>query len=332
MLGKSLRMILLFGLALFVFAGVARAEESWATDPKTGAKIGWIYPSVILTSASWSGPVVDGKAEGKGMLAITVRAKSGETMSGQFDAEMLAGKLHGKAAAKWSNGDTFAGYYIGGLMEGKGVYKWASRSGRVYEGEYKNGLQDGYGVYKEAGGKVLYDGQWKDGIPASRPQLDKVLGVAWGAGEDEVKKMMLARPNTTLRYNWKDGSRIFHQYWGPFNGQDHWIFFRFYEGKLYAVLVLHSVLEPQLTEVMERFETTRKGLIERYGAADEEKGKYMDAKLFWYWPDRYFVSLSVERMVNAPAPAFGMHLLYADQNVYFKAEGKPAAASSKGDY
>jgi hypothetical protein len=333
MLAKSLRTIMLLGLMLLALPGAAQAEESWATDPKTGAKIGFIHPSAVLTAASWSGPAADGKAEGQGTLTVTVRARNGQTVNGQLEAEMLAGKLNGKVAAKWSNGDTFTGYYAGGLIDGKGIYKWASRGGRVYDGEYRNGLQDGYGVYKEANGKVLYEGQWKDGVPVSRPSLDKVLGIAWGASEDEVKKVMLARPKTTLPYNWKDGPITYHQYLGPFNDQSHWIFFRFYEGKAYAVLVLHSVLEAQLAEVMERFETTRKGLIERYGFADEDKGKYMDNKLYWYWPDRYFISLSVERMKNAPAPAFGMHLLYADEKMYFKAEGKQAAATgSKSDY
>ncbi|MDR7865864.1 MAG: hypothetical protein RIN56_03545 [Sporomusaceae bacterium] len=325
-------MVILAVVALLAFAGTALAAESWVTDPKTGAKIGWDSPSMTLTSASWSGPVTDGKAEGKGTLAIaTTNTLTGETSTGQLEAEMTAGKLNGKVRGKWSNGDTFDGNYTDGRTDGKGVYRWTtSRNGRFYEGEFKNGLQDGQGVYKEANGKVIYEGQWKDGTPATRPNLDKVLGIPWGATQDEVKKVMQERPNTSLRYAWREGSRNVQQYLGPFNDRSHWIFFWFNEGKLYAVAAHVSAPEAQVDRVMEALETTRKGMTERYGPADTDTGKYLDTKLYWFWPGKYRITLSIERQ-SAPEPGFGMWLRYADVAALYKAEGTKASAA-KNDF
>ena len=59
-------------LLLFILPGAAQAGESWVNDPKTGAKIGFIHEFYTLSAASWTGAVVDGKAEGKGILSYTL--------------------------------------------------------------------------------------------------------------------------------------------------------------------------------------------------------------------------------------------------------------------
>ncbi|HWQ62389.1 MAG TPA: hypothetical protein VN521_08770, partial [Negativicutes bacterium] len=236
-----------------------------------------------------------------------------------------------RGSAKMSNGDTFVGDFAYGLADGRGVYKWGARNGRYYDGEFKNDQQNGYGVYKEANGKVIYEGEWKDGAPATRPIIDKVLGIPWGATPDDVKKAMLARPGTTLRYAWKDGTRNVQQYWGPFSDREQWIFFWFNDEKLYGMAAHFSAPEAQLDQVMERLEITRKGMTERYGPADNEKGKYIDAKYFWYWPGKYAIMLEVERVPGAPVPAFGTWLRYIEVNGFIKAEGKKITAA-KNDF
>ncbi len=330
MLSRRLMVVVAAAALLLALAGVAQAAEQWVTDPKSGAKIGWTVPGYTLKAAMWSGPMADGKAEGKGVLAVTVVSDIGETITGQFDGEMLAGKLHGQGKAKMSNGDTYTGTFADGMLDGRGVYKWGARNGRYYEGEFRNNEQTGYGVYKEANGKVIYEGEWKDGAPATRPSLDKVLGIPWGATEDEVKKAMQARPNTSLRYSFKDGSRYVHQYLGPFGDRSHWIFFWFYEGRLYMMAAHFSAPEAQVDQVMESMEITRKGMTERYGPADLETGKYIDAKYAWYWPGRYAIMLGIERQ-SAPVPGFGTWLRYIDVSGFLKAEGKKLSAA-KNDY
>lgn len=224
-------LILLLVSAFFIGTNpTASAVESWAADPKTGCRIAWISDNVTLVSASWTGPTVKGKAQGKGVLTVTIRDKTGNENNGQADAEMKAGLLAGKVNIKWSDKSSFDGLYKEGMREGKGVFKFSNNAvyegdfkddkrtgkgifkfpngevyegdfennvmtgkgaykwpnGQVYEGDFKNGQMDGkgvlkfpngetyegdlrdgkldgYGVLKDLGGKVIYEGQWKDG-------------------------------------------------------------------------------------------------------------------------------------------------------------------------
>ena len=331
MLTKRLMMFLTVATVLCALAGTALAAESWATDPKTGAKVGFVHPFYVLTAASWSGPVADGKAEGSGTLVATVRA--GKTVyTIQVQGEMHAGLLNGKASGKWSDGDTFEANFMNGVGEGRGFMKYASRGGRVYEGDYSNSLPNGHGVYKEANGKVIYEGEWKDGAPVTRPLLDKVLGIPWGATEDEVKKAMLARPKTSLQWSGKEDSATVQRFWGPFNNEDHWITAYFIDGRLFLVEITRLVPEAKLDEAMAKFEAVRKGLTERYGPPDEEKGKYMDTVLCWYWPTKYAIRVLVDRLANANPPVFGLRLIYMEAGGYLKYEEKSAPASVKSEY
>lgn len=316
-------------LLLFSLTGAGQAGESWVTDSKTGAQVGWIHDNYTMTAASWSGPIVDGKAEGKGILLATLKAIDNKEYKGQIQAEMVGGKLDGKVSLKLSDGDTFEGTCVKGVAEGKGIYRFADRS-RIYEGEYKNNRPDGYGVYKDFSGKVVYEGQWVEGNPATRPVLDKVLGVAWRNSEDEVKKVMLARPKTALRDTVKNGSITEQQYWGPFNDQEQWIMFRFFEGKMYIVGVVQQFGEDRLDLLMERFDASKKGLNERYGHPDIENGKYLDAKLAWTWYGKYAVVMSAERMTTTNPPSFILRLVYMDVPIYYKVEGK--ATSNQSDF
>ncbi|MDR7865863.1 MAG: hypothetical protein RIN56_03540 [Sporomusaceae bacterium] len=329
---KRLIMFVTMATVLCALAGTALAAESWATDPKTGAKVGFVHPFYALTAASWSGPVADGKAEGSGTLVATVRA--GKTVyTIQIQGEMHAGLLNGKASGKWSDGDTFESNFINGVGEGRGFIKYATRNGRVYEGDFSNSLPNGQGVYKEANGKVIYEGEWKDGAPVTRPLLDKVLGIPWGASEDEVKKALLARPKTSLQWSGKiDGGATAQRFWGPFNNEDQWITAYFLDGKLFLVEMIRMVPESKVDEAMEKFAATLKGLAERYGPADIETGKYMDTTNAWVWPAKYAIRAIVERQAGANPPAFAVRLVYVEAAGYLKYEEKSAPASVKSEY
>ena len=60
-----------------------------------------------------------------------------------------------------SNGDVYEGQYVDGLIEGFGVYRWAS--GSKYEGNCKAGKRHGQGVWTGSNGNV-YEGQYVDGF------------------------------------------------------------------------------------------------------------------------------------------------------------------------
>ena len=303
-----------------------QAAESWVSDPKSGAKIGFIHEFYTITAGSWSGPVAEGKAEGKGILSLTLLGLDNKQYVGQAEGDMMAGLFNGRVTMKFTDGDTFDGMFVNGIIEGNGTYYFADRN-RIYSGEYKNNLPEGYGVYKEASGKVLYEGQWIDGNPATRPMLDKVLGIPWGATEEEVKKTILARPRTSLRGTAKVNAHITeHQYWGPFNDIDQWILFRFYDGKMYLAGMVQQFADNKLDLLMERYDMARKGLMERYGPADIEKGKYIDAKLAWAWSGKYAAVLSAERMATTTPPSFILRLAYFEGKTYYKAESGTASS------
>ena len=176
---KSLVSTAIVAIFLMV-AGIASAApvEFWTTDPNTGGKICIVSPDEggNLLSASWSGPVVDGKADGKGLLKYVVKDDDGKEIKAQADSEMKAGKMNGKVSLTWP-GASFEGYYREGLPEGKGVKKYAS--GAVYDGDWKNGFPNGKGVLKNDDGRI-FDGDWKDGY------LDGKVTLTWPSGQTYV--------------------------------------------------------------------------------------------------------------------------------------------------
>ena len=156
---------------------VSPLADSWVADSKTGCQIGWVSGSYNVTAASWSGSSVDGKAEGKGALTVTIRNKDGKELQGQGDAEMKAGKLDGKASLKWSSGDSYDGYYKSGRCEGKGVYKFPN--GDTYDGDWKNGKMEGTGIYKKPDGGYS-KGEWKSSV------MDGKGEIHWANGQINI--------------------------------------------------------------------------------------------------------------------------------------------------
>ena len=147
-------------ILLMACISTAFAAETWVTDPKTGAKIGWSSSDWTLTAASWSGPLVGGKAEGKGELDATIRYKDGTTVHMKGEVEMIAGLLDGKVTIKYSDGDLFEGNYKQGFRTGPGIYRF--KDGNYYEGDYKYGKYDGQGIFRFNSG-AYYEGSWKNG-------------------------------------------------------------------------------------------------------------------------------------------------------------------------
>jgi hypothetical protein len=184
---------------LFFFLGMnapALAAESWAADPATGGRIGWVSDTATLVAAKWTGPLTDGKAEGKGTLSITLRANDGKEFTGTADAEMKAGKLDGPVAFRWDRGDSFEGYYKEGLPEGKGVYKWAG--GMSYEGDFKAGNFEGRGVMKWPSG-IIYQGDWKAGLREGKGRVTYADGAVYEGDYKNDKR------EGTGVYRWPDG-------------------------------------------------------------------------------------------------------------------------------
>ena len=139
---------------------VGQTAESWATDPKTGCQVCWAADTNTIIAATWSGPKVNNKAEGKGMLTLTLRATDGREVKGEGEVEMKAGKLDGKGTIKWSDGKSYEGDYKEGKRCGKGIMKWPN--GGTYEGDWENDTANGQGRLEAFKGDI-YDGGWKAG-------------------------------------------------------------------------------------------------------------------------------------------------------------------------
>jgi hypothetical protein len=160
--GKKFIGTMLLVLMIILCAAPALAAESWASDPKTGCQIGWESDNFTLVTVSWSGPVVDSKAEGKGRLTLTLRDKDGTEVTGKAGAELKKGKLDGNVDLKWSDGESYRGFFRDGKMDGKGSLKY--NNGNSYDGDFKDGKREGNGVFKWKNGDI-YQGDLKADLP-----------------------------------------------------------------------------------------------------------------------------------------------------------------------
>jgi hypothetical protein len=103
--------------------------------------------------SSYSGPCVNGLAEGEG------RARGVAEYEGGF----RAGRKHGQGVKRWPNGDRYEGGFVDDQKEGRGTYVWGRGAwrGERYEGEYANDRRHGEGAYYWPTGDV-YRGPWEE--------------------------------------------------------------------------------------------------------------------------------------------------------------------------
>lgn len=90
----------------------------------------------------------DNKAHGYGVYTTDVSHYQGTRINniGEFNQFVK----HGYGIEKFTNGDSYRGYYEKGKPHGRGEYTW--RNVAVYRGEFKQGLREGEGVWKGASG------------------------------------------------------------------------------------------------------------------------------------------------------------------------------------
>ena len=107
----------------------------WITD-KNGCKV-WDSVPTLGETVSWSGPCVDGYAEGKGTLIWYLRGERHSTYQG----EMKAGHYEGHGTQFWPDGTRYDGEWSNDRAEGKGTYQAAS--GEVCAGVWIDGCFQG---------------------------------------------------------------------------------------------------------------------------------------------------------------------------------------------
>jgi hypothetical protein len=103
--------------------------------------------------ASYSGPCVDGLAEGEGVASGIAQYRGG----------FKAGRKHGKGVKAWPNGDRYDGEWDADTRHGYGSYVWGEGpwKGERYDGPFVQDRRHGYGLYWWPTGDV-YAGPWEN--------------------------------------------------------------------------------------------------------------------------------------------------------------------------
>jgi len=101
---------------------------------------------------SYSGPCVNGLAEGQG-------AASG---AAEYRGSFSGGRKHGHGVKTWPNGDRYEGEFVADRKNGYGSYAWGRGAweGQRYDGSFVEDRREGYGIYWWPSGDV-YSGPWE---------------------------------------------------------------------------------------------------------------------------------------------------------------------------
>ena len=100
-------------------------------DPRTGCKL-WNLEPGPTDAITWSGPCINGLAEGHGIVVWTVDGKLYLT----FEGDYRAGKENGHGVSRWVSGNRFEGEFRNGTPNGPGT---AVLGGQTYSGNWTNG-------------------------------------------------------------------------------------------------------------------------------------------------------------------------------------------------
>lgn len=140
---------------LLLAAGQAQAEAGWITD-SNGCKHANPAPK-RRESVSWTGPCVDGFAEGQGVQQWFTNGQAGSTFTGT----LKRGSHSGKGLFKGADGSSYDGDHVDGSRTGRGVL--LAGNGYRYEGEFLNGLPSGRGVEWRTAQDLSYEGDFANG-------------------------------------------------------------------------------------------------------------------------------------------------------------------------
>ena len=79
--------------------------------------------------------------------------------NGKYVGQVVNGKAEGKGIMHYSNGNRYEGYFINNIREGKGIFYL--NNGDRYEGDFKNDKAEGKGIYHYKSGD-RYEGNWRN--------------------------------------------------------------------------------------------------------------------------------------------------------------------------
>ena len=115
---------------------------------------------------------------------------------GKYVGQMLQGKAHGEGTYTWKNGGSYTGNFKEDKPHGAGkLVEIVGGKTFVYEGNFEEGVKSGKGKYSLKDGKVIYDGNWKNGV-----------------FEDDTKKAVYNFPDSEQTYKGQFKNGKFHGY------------------------------------------------------------------------------------------------------------------------
>jgi len=129
----SKRFAISFAAAIAALSTAAPASAGeWIRDEKAQCEV-WNPNPQPGESIAWTGPCVNGRAEGKGNLSWYQDGKVAES----YDGEMKGGKTNGDGVYKYADGNSYDGQWKDEIFNGHGTLK--TSDGTIFEGEWKNG-------------------------------------------------------------------------------------------------------------------------------------------------------------------------------------------------
>jgi hypothetical protein len=138
-------------VVFFTVPGATWAQPTqsggWISDQETSCKV-WNPNPQGGETIKWSGPCINGLAQGRGSLQWF---KDNRLLE-QDDGEWQDGRQTGAGTQVWQGGR------YEGQPDGHGV--WTLPTGR-YDGEFRNGKPNGKGKLSNANG--VFEGTWKNG-------------------------------------------------------------------------------------------------------------------------------------------------------------------------
>src|SRR5471030_1219319 len=142
-------------------------------------------------TVSWTGPCVDGFAEGLGTATFT---HDGQSQS--FTASFSHGVIpDGHVITRWGQGWSYDGETVHGRFDGAGIL--TTDASDRFEGQWNDGKMTGFGVLRRANGE-LYAGDWKDDKPNGNGELRHADGTLL-AGTFIDGKLAKTDPPTAIK-------------------------------------------------------------------------------------------------------------------------------------
>jgi hypothetical protein len=159
--------------ALLLLSTAARATDGvWLAAP-SGCKVlvDIDKGEAADVTVSWAGPCRDGYANGTGTVQLAYQGRP----AGWYSGPVVAGKYEGKGIRSYPSGSRYEGDFRDSKRSGQGLFK--SAKGWSYEGGWREDRASGTGTLIDEKG-TPYTGTWLGGCLRRTPgQLRPLVGV-----------------------------------------------------------------------------------------------------------------------------------------------------------